>query len=271
MKISNLLHTKIHDQESSPILLCLLINLFTGLQVSDTDVVRLHGLDAEKELCEVVEHSPGEGVVVLTPGVLQVVVALVVEHLIGGQVHRSVQKSKSREKPAQAAEDKSLNQSDDVEKSPALDSDTVAGEEDGDGAVNSHGHGEHQEPASVAETHAVVDVGAVMIKLSNTPVTDPAVLCSERSDGSAGVTQAENVGTHLIIRSMVLPLVIIGNLFDRLMIVIRILRQKSGILLVSDEKGEPHDEIDEDEDVVEGGQEVPGDGDAPEEVHGVGP
>ena len=55
-------------------------------------MVRLHRLDTEKELCEVVEHSPGEGVVVLTPGVLQVVVALVVEHLIGGQIHRSIQK-----------------------------------------------------------------------------------------------------------------------------------------------------------------------------------
>mgnify|MGYP001370157224 CR=1 FL=1 len=48
---------------------------------------------------------------------------------------------------------------------------------------------------------------------------------------------------------MVLPLVIVGNLFDRLVIVIRVLRQKSGILLVSDEKSEPHDEVDEDEDV----------------------
>ena len=57
-------------------------------------MVRLHGLDAEKELCQVVEHSPGEGVVVLTPGVLQVVVALIVEHLIRGQVHRSIEKLK---------------------------------------------------------------------------------------------------------------------------------------------------------------------------------
>ena len=55
-------------------------------------MVRLHRLDAEKELCEVVEHSPGEGVVVLTPGILQIIVAFVVEHLIGGQVHRSIQK-----------------------------------------------------------------------------------------------------------------------------------------------------------------------------------
>ena len=45
-------------------------------------MVGLHGLDAEEELCQVVEHPPGEGVVVLTPRVLQVVVTLVVEHLV---------------------------------------------------------------------------------------------------------------------------------------------------------------------------------------------
>ena len=57
-------------------------------------MVGLHGLDAEEELCQVVEHPPGEGVVVLTPRVLQVVVPLVVEHLVGGQVHRGVQQLK---------------------------------------------------------------------------------------------------------------------------------------------------------------------------------
>ena len=45
-------------------------------------MVGLHGLDAEEELCQVVEHPPGEWVVVLTPRVLQVVVTLVVEHLV---------------------------------------------------------------------------------------------------------------------------------------------------------------------------------------------
>ena len=53
-------------------------------------MVRLHGLDAEKELCQVVEHSPGEGVVVLTPGILQIIVSFVVEHLVGGQVHGGI-------------------------------------------------------------------------------------------------------------------------------------------------------------------------------------
>ena len=80
---------------------------------------------------------------------------------------------KSWEEPAQPTEDEGLNKSDDVEKSPALDCDAVAGEEDGDGAVDSHSHGEDQEPASIAETHTVVDVGAVMVKLGNTSVTDP--------------------------------------------------------------------------------------------------
>ena len=53
-----------------------------ALEVPHADVVGLHGLDAEEELCQVVEHPPGEGVVVLTPRVLQVVVTLVVEHLV---------------------------------------------------------------------------------------------------------------------------------------------------------------------------------------------
>ena len=54
-------------------------------------MVWVHGLNAEKELCQVVEHSPGEGIVVLTTSILEIVVAFVVEHLIGGEVHCSVQ------------------------------------------------------------------------------------------------------------------------------------------------------------------------------------
>ena len=51
-------------------------------------------MNAEEELCQVVEHPPGEGVVVLTPGILQIIVSLVVEHLIGGQIHSSIQQLK---------------------------------------------------------------------------------------------------------------------------------------------------------------------------------
>jgi len=145
-------------------------------------VVGLHGLDAEKELCQVVEHSPAEGVGVLTPSILQIIVSLIVEHLVGCQVHGSVEKSKAREKPAQATEDERLNESNDVEQSPALHSNAVAGEEYRDGAVESHGESEDQEPTSVPETDAVVDVGTVMVKLGYTPITDSAVLGPERSD-----------------------------------------------------------------------------------------
>ena len=52
------------------------------LQISDTDVVRVHRLDTEEEFCHVVEHSPTEGVGVLTPSILQIIVSLIVEHLI---------------------------------------------------------------------------------------------------------------------------------------------------------------------------------------------
>lgn len=84
--------------------------------------------------------------------------------------------SKSWEEPAQPTEDESLDKTDDVEKSPALDCDAVAGEEDGDGAIHGDGESEDEEPAAVTEAHAVVDVGAVMVKLGNTPVTNPRII-----------------------------------------------------------------------------------------------
>ena len=57
------------------------------------------GLDAEKKFGQVVDEAPGEGVVILASAVLEVAVALVVEHLVGGQVHGGVQQLQ-REKEA---------------------------------------------------------------------------------------------------------------------------------------------------------------------------
>ena len=42
------------------------------------------------------------------------------------------------EEPAESTEDESLDQPDDVEQLPALNGDAVDGEEDCDGAVDSH-------------------------------------------------------------------------------------------------------------------------------------
>lgn len=53
----------------------------------------------------------------------------------------------SGEQPAEATEYEGLDESDDVQEPPALHGDAVAGEEDGDGAVDRHGESEHQEPA----------------------------------------------------------------------------------------------------------------------------
>ena len=64
------------------------------LQIPHTDVVRIYWLDTEEELSQVVEHSPAEGIGVLTPAILQIIVSLVVEHLVGCQVHSSIQKLK---------------------------------------------------------------------------------------------------------------------------------------------------------------------------------
>ena len=61
------------------------------LQISHTDVVRVHRLDTEEEFCQVVEHSPAEGVGVLTPAILQIIVSLIVEHLVTRQIHGGIQ------------------------------------------------------------------------------------------------------------------------------------------------------------------------------------
>ena len=39
--------------------------MMTLLEVSDSEMLLVHGLDAEEELCQVVEHAAGEGVVIL--------------------------------------------------------------------------------------------------------------------------------------------------------------------------------------------------------------
>ena len=40
-------------------------DMMTSLEVSDSEMLLVHGLDAEEELCQVVEHAAGEGVVIL--------------------------------------------------------------------------------------------------------------------------------------------------------------------------------------------------------------
>ena len=107
--------------------------------------------------------------------------------------------SEAGEKPAETTEDERLNESNDIEESPALHSNTVAGEEYRDGAVESHGESEDQEPSSVPQSDTVVDVGTVVIKLSHTPVADSAVFGPERSDGAAGVTQPQYVRAQVAV------------------------------------------------------------------------
>ena len=57
--------------------------------------------------------------------------------------------SEAREKPAQATEDESLDEADDVEQLPAFHVDAVDGEEDGNGAVDCHGQCKHKEPSAI--------------------------------------------------------------------------------------------------------------------------
>ena len=48
----------------------------------------------------------------------------------------------TRQQPAKATEDKRLDEPDNIEKLPPLDSDAVAGHKDGDRTVDSHRQGE---------------------------------------------------------------------------------------------------------------------------------
>ena len=59
-------------------------------EISDADVIRLDWLDAEEELCQVVEHPAREWIVVLTPSILQIIVAFVVKHLVRSEIHGSI-------------------------------------------------------------------------------------------------------------------------------------------------------------------------------------
>ena len=61
---------------------------------------------------------------------------------------------------------------------------------------------------------------------------------------------------------MTLPLIIVGDLLDAAMVVVRVPRQEAGVLLVGHQQTEPHDQVDHDEDVVRVGQQVPCDWDA---------
>ena len=63
------------------------------------DWLSFEGLDAEEELCEVVKDAAGVRVVIFTgPSVLEIVVALVVEHLVGCQIHSGVEELRGKDK-----------------------------------------------------------------------------------------------------------------------------------------------------------------------------
>ena len=57
--------------------------------------------------------------------------------------------SEAREKPTKATENKSLNETDDIEQLPAFNVDAVDGKEDGNGAVDCHGQCKHKEPSAI--------------------------------------------------------------------------------------------------------------------------
>jgi hypothetical protein len=67
-------------------------------EIQEPNVIRLNRLNTEEELGQVVQDSPGERVVIFTSAILQVTVSLVVEHLVGGEVHGGIQQLKDWKK-----------------------------------------------------------------------------------------------------------------------------------------------------------------------------
>lgn len=59
--------------------------------VNNSGLIRLNWLNTQKEFGKIIEEASGIGIVIFTSGVLEIVVALVVEHLVGGQIHGRVQ------------------------------------------------------------------------------------------------------------------------------------------------------------------------------------
>ena len=59
---------------------------------------------------------------------------------------------------------------------------------------------------------------------------------------------------------MILPFVIVSNLLDGPVVVLSVLGQEARVLLVRQQETEPHGEVDNDEDIVESWQQVPGHG-----------
>ena len=62
--------------------------------------------------------------------------------------------------------------------------------------------------------------------------------------------------------SVTLPLIVVCDLLDAAMVVVRVPRQEAWVLLVRHEQADPHHQVHHDEDVVGVGEQVPGDRDA---------
>ena len=65
------------------------------------------------------------------------------------------------EKPAEAAEDESLDESNDIKQPPALDGNAVASKEDRDGAVDGNRECEDEEPSPEISSEDCVETGPI--------------------------------------------------------------------------------------------------------------
>jgi hypothetical protein len=79
-------------------------------------MIWFYRLYTEEEFCQVVKSSPRERIVIFTSCILDSIITLVVEHLIGCKVQGSIQERKSWKKPSKATKYKCFNESNYIKK-----------------------------------------------------------------------------------------------------------------------------------------------------------
>lgn len=221
---------------------------------------------AHKELKQVHCRTPRERIIIPSRSLIsQITVPLVVKHLVRGQVHARVQNRCAREDPTKAAEHKRLHQPQHVQQRKSLDHHTVAGKVDGETAIDGHAQHKQEEPHAIPQPHTVVDERAVVVEIRHASVAHSTVFGAQWSQAAATVTQARQLDVSF------LPLVVVRNLLNRSVVGVRVLVNVAGIPAISNDPAKPHDNVAVEEGQMSAAQNIPGDWNDPNHVHGIAP